>query len=85
VFASNPLLEAFGNAKTARNDNSSRFGKFIHIYFNKASKKIKSAKIDNYLLEKTRVVKGSLLILTVYTSWCCRKKLSYILSASSLW
>ncbi|CAD8075420.1 unnamed protein product [Paramecium sonneborni] len=59
VFASNPLLEAFGNAKTARNDNSSRFGKFIHLYFNPVTKRITNAKIDNYLLEKSRVVKLS--------------------------
>ncbi|KAM3143890.1 hypothetical protein pb186bvf_003941 [Paramecium bursaria] len=59
VFASNPLLEAFGNAKTARNDNSSRFGKFIHLYYNFKLQKICSAKIDNYILEKSRVVKIS--------------------------
>lgn len=53
------MLEAFGNAKTVRNDNSSRFGKFIHIYLDPRSKKIFSGKIDNYILEKTRVVKVS--------------------------
>jgi myosin heavy subunit len=55
VLSSNPLLETFGNARTLRNDNSSRFGKFIHIYFDTAGGNITGASISNYLLEKTRV------------------------------
>jgi len=55
VLSSNPLLETFGNARTLRNDNSSRFGKFIHIYFNTESGSITGASISNYLLEKTRI------------------------------
>ncbi|KAI2509367.1 hypothetical protein MHU86_5000 [Fragilaria crotonensis] len=55
VLSSNPLLETFGNARTLRNDNSSRFGKFIHIYFDVARGKIQGASISNYLLEKTRI------------------------------
>jgi len=56
VLRSNPILEGFGNAKTLRNDNSSRFGKFIEIEFDKAGK-LESARISNYLLEKSRIVK----------------------------
>jgi len=56
VLSSNPLLETFGNARTLKNDNSSRFGKFIHIVFDLTKHKIKGAQISNYLLEKTRVV-----------------------------
>ncbi|KAK0172448.1 hypothetical protein PV328_005764 [Microctonus aethiopoides] len=55
VLASSPLMEAFGNAKTTRNDNSSRFGKFIEIQFNK-NYHINGASIRTYLLEKSRVV-----------------------------
>ena len=54
VLASNPLLEAFGNAKTSRNNNSSRFGKFIEIQFDQAHK-MSGAHIHIYLLEKSRI------------------------------
>lgn len=55
VLATNPLLEAFGCAKTLRNDNSSRHGKYLEMLFNGANEPV-GAHITNYLLEKNRVV-----------------------------
>merc|ERR1719398_570324 len=54
IVQTNPVLEAWGNAKTVRNDNSSRFGKFIRIHFN-ASGKLSGADMVVYLLEKSRL------------------------------
>uniref|UniRef100_A0A1D1Z755 Unconventional myosin-Va n=1 Tax=Anthurium amnicola TaxID=1678845 RepID=A0A1D1Z755_9ARAE len=59
VLQTNFILEAFGNAKTSRNDNSSRFGKLIEIHFSLAGK-ICGAKIQTFLLEKSRVVQRAM-------------------------
>lgn len=84
VLASNPIMEAIGNAKTIRNDNSSRFGKFIQINFSEKLK-VCGAEMKTYLLEKSRVVfqvylYDSILVRHFYFSDGIRTKLSHLLS-----
>uniref|UniRef100_A0A1A8PY83 Uncharacterized protein n=1 Tax=Nothobranchius rachovii TaxID=451742 RepID=A0A1A8PY83_9TELE len=83
VLASNPIMESIGNAKTIRNDNSSRFGKYIEIGFGKKGDII-SANMRTYLLEKSRAEDRSLAVFSKLLGversqmahWLCHRRLA---------
>ena len=83
VLMTNPLLESFGNAKTLRNDNSSRFGKWLEILFDLAGRngkmQLRGARISHYLLEKSRVVSQARVKETSIYS------INYSIGESSTW
>ena len=56
VVESSPILESFGNAKTLRTNNSSRFGKFLKLQFTEGDYRLAGASVETYLLEKSRVL-----------------------------
>ena len=77
ILACNPVLEAFGNAKTQRNYNSSRFGKYVKIIYNLNTKQVVGALTKPYLLEKSRIIK---VVRIKYDIGFTREELSCFLS-----